>query len=202
MNMVDTQRGAEVDIEFTDVVRRRRMVRDFEDRAIEADIVERILTNSLRGPSAGFTQGVDLLVLEGRAETSRFWVASIAEDAAHSRWTGMRNAPVIVVVVADSGAYRRRFGEPDKASRLDVPWWLVDASFAAMLMLLGAVDVGLGASFFRVNDPVNVRREFGIPEAHDVVGAVAIGHPGNVRPSRSAARGRRPATEAVHKGNW
>jgi nitroreductase len=44
-------------MEFQDVVRGRRMVRNFEDRPVPPEAVERILANALRGPSAGFSQG-------------------------------------------------------------------------------------------------------------------------------------------------
>ena len=60
-------------MEFQDVVRRRRMVRNFESRPVPPDIVDRILANALHAPSAGFTQGWAFLVLEGREHTERFW---------------------------------------------------------------------------------------------------------------------------------
>src|SRR5205823_12317396 len=59
-------------MEFQDAVQHRRMVRNFDGRPIERDIVERILANGLRAPSAGFTQGWAFLVLEGDEETGRF----------------------------------------------------------------------------------------------------------------------------------
>ncbi|MDQ6927429.1 MAG: nitroreductase family protein [Actinomycetota bacterium] len=178
------------------------MVRDFEVRPIEPTIVERILVNSLRGPSAGFAQGFDLLVLDRPDQTARFWGATAAEPGSAQRWSGIANAPLVVVLFPDELAYRRRFGAPDKTASLDVPWWLVDTSFAAMTMLHSAVDAGLGAIFFRVNDPAGVRKEFGAPEGRDPIGAVAIGHSRDDRPSLSVARGRRPFDEMVHRGGW
>lgn len=200
--MVDTPDFEEVDIEFEDVVRHRRMVRNFDVRRIEPSVVERIIANSLRAPSAGFTQGFDLLVLEGPDETARFWGASEANDASRQRWPGITNAPLIVVLFPDHDMYRRRFSAPDKTAEFEVPWWLVDTSFAAMIMLLSAVDAGLGAIFFRVNHPSGVREEFGVPKGHEPLGAIAMGHARDDRPSRSAARGRRPAEEMVHRGDW
>ncbi|NUO59642.1 MAG: nitroreductase family protein, partial [Hamadaea sp.] len=50
-------------MEFADVVRRRRMVRQFEDRPLAPEVVERILATALRAPSAGFAQGWEFLVL-------------------------------------------------------------------------------------------------------------------------------------------
>jgi nitroreductase len=178
------------------------MVRDFDVRPIEADVVERILTNSLRGPSAGFAQGLDLLVLQGADQTARFWAATKADGDSRERWSGIANAPVVLVLFPDEEAYRQRFGAPDKTAQLDVPWWLVDAAFAAMILLQSAVDAGLGAIFFRVNDPAGVRKEFGVPEGRDPIGAVAIGHARDDRPSRSVARGRRRPEDMVHRGDW
>jgi nitroreductase len=192
----------EADIEFNDVIRRRRMVREFDDRPIEPQVLERILVNSLRGPSAGFAQGFDLLVLHGSHETARFWSASAAGDDSRERWPGILRAPVIVVPFSDEGVYRRRFAAADKVSRLDVPWWVVDTAFVTLALLLGVVDAHLGAIFFRVNDPAGVRREFGVPDGHEPIGAIAIGHPHHDRPSHSVQLGRRPFDEVVHRGNW
>jgi nitroreductase len=197
-------------VQFDDVVRHRRMVRDFDDRPLAPEAVERIVANALRGPSAGFAQGVELLVLHGPSETRRFWAASQPSDGdpARGRRAGLMRAPLLVVVYADPGAYDRRYAEPDKAgvapaSTWAVPWWHVDAAFAAMLMLLTAVDAGLGALFFGVTDPDGLRAEFGVAAGYQPVGAVAVGRPApGTRPSRSAARGRRPAAEVVHRGNW
>ncbi len=197
-------------MQFDDVVRHRRMVRHFDDRPLPPDVVGRVVANALRGPSAGFTQGVELLVLDGAAQTRRFWAASEAPDGdpARGRRAGLMRAPLLVVVYAEPGAYDRRYAEPDKAgvapaSTWAVPWWHVDAAFAAMLMLLTAVDEGVGALFFGVSDPAGLRAEFGVPAGYEPVGAVAVGWPAvGDRASRSTARGRRPAAEMVHRGNW
>jgi len=51
-------------MEFQDVVRRRRMVRDYTEEAVDPTIVERALSNATRAPSAGFSQGWGFLVLD------------------------------------------------------------------------------------------------------------------------------------------
>src|SRR5215210_5612475 len=77
---------------------------------------------------------------------------------------------VVERILADEGAYRRRYAEPDKARSgladgpWPVPYWHVDAGFAALLMLLTAVDAGLGELFFGVSDHDGVRRTFGVPD--------------------------------------
>ena len=190
------------------------MTRCFEDRLVDAELVESILAAGLRGPTAGHTQGVDLLVLEGPAQTGRYWdttlpTADPAGDRAGFPWPGLLAAPLLVVVLSSEAAYRRRYAEPDKAepdkaaAAFDVPWWHVDAAFAALLLQLAAVDAGLGTLFFATHQAPALRRAFGVPAEWTPVGTVAIGHPAPDRPSSSVVtRRRRPAAEAIHRGGW
>ncbi len=187
------------------MLRKRRMVRNFEDRPVAPGTVERILAAGLRAPSAGFTQGVDLVVLEGPQQTGTYWDAALPAPARDRfPWPGLLRAPVLVLVVSSEAAYRRRYAEPDKSSpAFDVPWWHVDAAFAALLLQLAALDVGLGALFFQAHRPDALRQALGIPASHAPVGTVALGHPAPDRRSSSVAgRRRRPADEVVHRGRW
>ena len=192
-------------MEFAELLRARRMVRNFDARPVDPEVRDRILAAGLRGPSAGFTQGVDLVVLEGPAQTGRYWDAALPQAGRDAfPWPGLLRAPLLVVVVSSEDAYRRRYAEPDKGGPdFDVPWWHVDAAFAALLLQLAAVDAGLGALFFRSHRPGAVGAALDIPAGHAPVGTVALGHPGTDRPSSSvSARGRRPLTEVLHRGRW
>ena len=192
-------------MELTEILRKRRMVRSFEDRPLPAPVVERILAAGLRAPSAGFTQAVDLVVLSGHLETARYWDATLADaDRDSFPWPGLLRAPLLVVVVSSEELYRRRYAEPDKGVvDFEVPWWWVDGAFTALLLQLAAVDAGLGALFFQSHRVAALRRALGIPAVHTPVGTVAIGHPVQDRPSSSVAtRRRRPAAEVVHRGQW
>lgn len=192
--------------DFQDVVRRRRMVRNFTAEPVRREVVQRIVDNARRAPSAGFTQGVELLVLDGPDETARYWEASLPPaDRPGFRWPGLLRAPLLVIPCSSPRAYRERYALADKASApmgWGVPYWHVDAAFAAELILLTAVDAGLGALFFRVFRPDEVRGAFGVPAGFEPVGAVAVGHPAPDRPSASLRRGRRPAADVVHRGRW
>ena len=48
-------------MEFREVVRRRRMVRRFDRRPVPPEIVDRIVDVGRRAPSAGFSQGLEVL---------------------------------------------------------------------------------------------------------------------------------------------
>ena len=193
-------------MDFETVVRRRRMVRNFQDRPLPPATVERLLANAQRGPSAGFTQGCDLLVLHGRDQTACYWDVSLPlETRAGFRWPGLLNAPLLVVFLAHRQAYVDRYAEADKHAphrAWPVPYWHVDTAFAAMLALLTAVDEGLGALFFETHRPDAVKAAFGVPPAYDPTGTVAVGYPAPDPVSASVRRGRRRPHDVVHRGRW
>jgi nitroreductase len=199
-------------VEFAEVVRKRRMVRNYDpDRPVPPEVVERLLEHAIRAPSAGFSQGWAFLVLTEPADRDRFWAASTPDDRALASWLdGMRRAPLVVVPMSNRSAYLDRYAEPDKGwtdrdeSRWPVPYWHIDTGFAALLMLLTAVDAGLGACFFGV-PPHRVeafRAAFGVPEEYSPIGALTVGYPAPDRRSPSLKRGRRPVAEVVHRGRW
>jgi nitroreductase len=200
-----------VAVEFAEVVRRRRMVRDYDpSRPVPPAIRERLLEHAIRAPSAGFSQGWAFLVLESAPDRERFWTATTSEDA-DSWLTRMSRAPLLIVVLSNKDAYLERYAEPDKGwtdrdeARWPVPYWDIDAGMAALLMLLTAVDAELGACFFGV--PVErlaaLRDAFGIPETYRPIGVVSVGYPGSEdRRSPSLRRGRRGVDEVVHRGRW
>jgi nitroreductase len=195
-------------MEFQDVVRRRRMVRNFEERPVPHEVVERLLQNALHAPSAGFSQGWAFLVLEGEGQTGRFWDAVFPRERETFRWAGMFKAPVIIVPLSHKDAYLDRYAEPDKGwtdrdeNRWPVPYWDIDTGFASLLMLLTAVDHSLGALFFGIFRPEQFRSAFGVPDAYTPIGAIALGYPAADEPSPSLRRGRRPVEAVVHRGTW
>jgi nitroreductase len=199
-------------MEFTEVVRRRRMVRNYDpDRPVPDEVIDRLLAYAIRAPSAGFSQGWAFLLLDAAADRERFWETTTPEGMAASPWSaGMHRAPLIVVPHSDRDRYLDRYAEPDKgwtdrdAARWPVPYWHIDAGFASLLILLGAVDEGLGACFFGIPPQCTARyREaFGVPDRFTPIGAISIGYPAPDRRSPSLRRGRREVGEVVHRGRW
>jgi nitroreductase len=197
-------------VKFQDVVRKRKMVRSFEDRPIPHDFVERVIANAQKAPSAGFSQGWGFLVLEGKEETARYWDALWpAERRNDWGWPDLFNAPLLIVCLSNKMQYLRRYSEADKGwtdmdeRRWPVPYWDIDTGMAALLILLTAVDAGLGAVFFGVFDQAKLRATFAIPDEYTAVGVVAIGYAKQQdRPSPSLKRGHRPAADVVRRGRW
>jgi nitroreductase len=199
-------------MEFADAVRSRRVVRAFENRPVPVELLDHVLDLARRIPSAGNTQGLDLVVLEGD-ETAKYWDASLpADDRARFPWPGLLDAPVLIVPVADPQAYVDRYSQSDKArtglgagtEKWSVPYWYVDTAFASMLVLLAAVDGGLGALFFgQFENEAAIAAALGIPTDRRAVGTIALGYAApDQRPSLSASRPRRSFDEVVHRGRW
>ncbi|MEV7555263.1 nitroreductase family protein [Amycolatopsis sp. NPDC089917] len=194
-------------MEFQDVVRRRRMVRKFTDEPVAEVSLQRILRNALKGPSAGFSQGQGFLVLTGE-ELAKFWEfgASWAPET-------VTTAPVAIVPLSVKNAYLDRYAKPDKGfaegddSWWRVPYWDVDTGMATLLILQTAVDEDLGAVFFGLA-PESVERlhsEFGVPDDHDPIGVVALGHGAEIGPSPGSSAtkiARREFEEVIRFGHW
>ncbi|HEX8346516.1 MAG TPA: nitroreductase family protein [Actinoplanes sp.] len=208
-------------MEFTEVVRRRRMVRNYDpDRPVPTEIVDRLLANAVRAPSAGFAQGWGFLVLQTPADRDRYWSATtgppVSGEAATDRgrrgtWLDrMRNAPLIIVALSNRSIYLDRYAEPDKGwsdrdeARWPVPYWHIDTGFAALLMHLTAVDQGLGSCFFGIPPEriADFRAAFGVPDDFTPIGSLTVGYPADDLRSPSLRRGRRPVDEVVHRGRW
>ena len=201
-------------MEFQDVVRKRRMVRRFDQRPVSDEVLRSVLEPARHAPSAGFSQGFDFIVLRTSEEVD--WFTRTTDDLADPEPFPGRDSgvapPVIVLPFANRAAYLARYSEPDKiqfgmdrAENWPVPFGTVDTSMAMLLILLGAVDAGLGAWYFGITNGENeVRRALGVPAACDLLGVIALGYPAaDDRPRGSAfSRRRRPFEDMFHFGRW
>jgi nitroreductase len=180
------------------------MVREFTGEPVSQASLDRILANAVRGPSAGFSQGQAFLVLTGEDDLKRFW--DVAGDAAQP---SVAAAPVVIVPLSCKRVYLDRYARPDKGwtdrdeARWPVPFWHIDTGMAALLILQTVVDEGLAALYFGIiPEKVQPFREaFGIPDDHEPIGAIAIGHNAETAVRDLKSR-RRAAADVVHHGHW
>jgi nitroreductase len=196
-------------MEFSDVVRARRMVRNYDpDRPVSRETIERLLRLAIRAPSAGYSQGWHFLVLDGQADRDRFWQLSTEGGEPDSWLRGMQSAPVLILALSDKDAYLDRYAQADKGwtdrgeARWPVPYWDIDTGMASLLVLLGAVDAGLASCFFGVPPQYQavVKNGFGIPERLRIVGVVSLGYGAPDRRSPSLKRGRRDLDQVLSYG--
>ncbi len=187
------------------------MVRRFDPSVpVPPEVVRDLVGLAVRAPSAGYSQGWDFVALLEAADRERFWAAATEPGAADAWLRGVSAAPALLLCLSDPGAYLDRYAEPDKGwtdrslERWPVPYWDTDTAMAAMLVLLGAEDHGLGALFFGVPGPRHdaVREALGIPEDRRLVGVVALGAEAERVRGSARSRPRRGVDEVLHLGRF
>jgi nitroreductase len=203
-------------VEFAEVISKRRMVRAFTSEPLDQGIAHRLLAAANRAPSAGFSQGYALLLLDQPEQLRSFWDVLAADEEelppGAPDFDPVTRAPLVVVPLSCKDIYPDRYAREDKGwtdrdeARWPVPYWDIDTGFMAMLMLLAAVDEGVGALFFGIPPALipQFRAEFGVPAAYLPIGAVAVGHPDPDHDQGGSSRviKRRTLDDLVHHGRW
>ena len=201
-------------MDFRDLIRRRRMIRKFELKPIPDDVLKRVLEVARHAPSGGFSQGFDFVVLAKPAELE--WFYRTTDDPTDLEWFPGREpalAPACLILpFTNKRLYLDRYAQPDKIQfgmdkeeNWPIPSWTVDTSMAIMLMLLAAVDEGLGAWYFFISrGEDDVMRDLGIPSSCQLLGVIALGYPSPEDVPRGSvfAKRRRPFEEMFHFGRW
>jgi nitroreductase len=198
-------------MELQEAVRKRRMIRSYDpDRPVPRETLEMLLNLAIRAPSAGHTQGWRFLVLDDITSRSRFWLVT-SDDRPEDDWLRrMQSAPALIICFSDKAAYLDRYAEPDKGwtdkdeAHWPVPYWHIDTGMAAMILLLGITDAGLGACFFGIPPerwPAFLEA-FSVPDGLAPVGVVSLGYPAPDRKSPSLKRGRRRLDDVVAYGSF
>ena len=199
-------------MDFDDVLKRRRSVRRFNEQRPDPGVIDRVIDQARRAPTAGFSQGVDFLVLDEPGALDEFWELIEDPEFPSEEDDPATRPPVLVLVWSDPARYLARYSEPDKIEfgmATDEAWpvkyWDIDAGMAAMQLQLAAVNAGLDTWFFGI--PVGedaVRARFGVPDDRKQVGVIALGyrHAGEQPASSVRKRRRRPLEEQLHRNGW
>ena len=119
-------------------------------------------------------------------------------------------AAALVVVCTREDDYHDRYRQPDKVVDGDeiewpVPYWHADAGAAAMLVLLAAIDEGLGAGVFGVpaESMQDVRALLELPDDIAIVEVITVGYAAEDSASdRLSSRGTRPRKPLDELVRW
>ncbi|MBV9195050.1 MAG: nitroreductase family protein [Solirubrobacterales bacterium] len=171
-------------METWDAITSRRNVRQYENRPLEADALERILEAGRRAPSSRNWQPWDFVVVTERQDLEE--LSEVWRGAGHIA----RSAATVVLVTRDSDDA----GERERAQ--------YDLGQATMAMMIAAADLGVGSGHAAVADQDRARRLLGFPEDHYAAYLLAFGYPADrpLRPIRQPDR--KPLDAVVHRGRW
>ena len=199
-------------MDLRDILKRRRMVRHYTGETIPRETLERIVATVRRAPSAGFSQGQRLLVVDDAGLLADLaTLAGGSDDPDLEPW--FPSAPAHVLVLTREADYHERYRSDDKlldGEEIDwpVPFWYVDAGATLMLVLLAAIDEGLSAGVYGVpveQDPA-WRALLDIPEELRIVAGVTVGRgapdPGWSGKTSRATQRRRALDEIVKWNRW
>jgi FMN reductase [NAD(P)H] len=197
--------------DFYDLLKKRRAVRSYTGERVPRETLERIARAGRRGPNAGYSQGLRLLVVDDPATIEA--LIDPEDDERSQAW--FRDAAAHFFVLTREQDYHDRYTQPDKLAATGgvevvwpVPFWHVDAGAALMLVWLAALEEGLGAGVYGVpvEADASVRRLLGIPDDLTIVAGVTVGHPADdpewERASSVFSQRRRASDEVIRWNRW
>ncbi len=196
-------------MEFDALLRKRRNVYGFLDEQIRETTLNKILGNARHVPSAGFTQDFDLVVVRDQDRKRRLAEAAREQDYAslEGAMAGfIENAPVVIVPCGNKLRFESKYGSPaEKNARL--PWWIVDAAFSALVVILSAFQEGLAASFIGAIDDDKVAETLRLPRDGSIIplAIIPVGykHPNEqFGPRKRKTRILRKSVEQIHWDEW
>jgi FMN reductase [NAD(P)H] len=184
------------------------MVRHYRGEPIPRETLERIVATVRRAPSAGFSQGQRLLVVDDPELLAQL---GSTQDETLEPW--FESAPAHVLVLTREGDYHDRYTKGDKLQdgaeiAWPAPFWYVDAGAALMLVLLAAIDEGLAAGVYGVpvEEEPRWRELLRLPDDLHIVAGVTVGEPlpdpAWSKVTSRATQRRRPLDELVRWNRW
>ena len=169
---------------FYELYDRRKSVREFLDKPVEKEKLERLLTTLNRAQSAANRQPWHFIVVErkDRAELNDVFT----KDA-------FKAAPLVIVACADPAQAWVR-----KTDRVNYAW--VDVTIALTEMIGAATAEGIGTCWIASLEAERVKRILNIPASMEIVGIIALGYPASDLKREEKAR--KPLKEIIHHGKW
>jgi nitroreductase len=123
-------------MDFDEVIKKRKMIREYQhDRQIPTDIINKLLRNAHRSPSAGHTQVQEFIVVIDPITKRKLCQASLGQSQ-------VEDASVLIIVCSNTSR------SVDRYRKRGIEFYsIIDGAFASMIILLSAVNEGIGASF-------------------------------------------------------
>lgn len=168
---------------FYELFMKRKSVRDFIERDIDNEVLERILEIGRRAPSAANCQPWHFIVLR-KKDRGDF------DELLQKNFSA---APVIIIGCAEKEKAWIR-----KSDGMNYAW--VDVTITMTEMVAAATAEGLGTCWIAAFDSEKVKTVLRIPPRIDVVAAIAVGYP--EEPLVREEKRRKDMKEIIHFNSW
>lgn len=171
-------------METLEALHSRRNVREYQDRPMSSDDLNKILEVGRRAPSSKNMQRWDFVVVTDRAQLER-----LSDVWAGAHMVAASGATIALIApVADDPRIRNSIH--------------FDLGQAAMAMMTGAAGLDIGSCQTYVEDQTLARQILGHPEDKICAWLIALGYPADrpLTPVRKPLR--RDYDDVVHMGGW
>lgn len=152
------------------LLQKRRSIRKFQDKKVEAEKIDSLIEAALRSPSGNARYPWEFIVV-----TDKEILEKLSQAKEHGS-AFMNGASLGIVVCADPG-------------KQDV--WVEDASIASIIIHLTAASLGLGSCWIQIRERKHkgdksaesyITELLGLPKNLKVLSMVAIGYPAEEKP--------------------
>ncbi len=157
-----------------EVIKSRRSVRNFEDKAVPEDLLQAVLEAVRWTPSWANTQCWQIVVITDPAVKEKVQAAVPKSNPA---FKSIVNAPVVLALCArlnSSGFYKdmvtTKFGD----------WFMFDLGLAAQSIALSAHAAGLGTVIVGLFEHDKAAAALQMPEGYELVSLMPLGYPSKV----------------------
>ena len=145
-------------MDFLEIAKKRYSVRNYSDRKVEAEKLDKILQAAHVAPTAANLQPVHLIAVQEKEGLEK-----IGKSA------NIYGAPLAVIVCVDHDkAWVRPFDNKQTGD--------IDTSILTDHMMLEATELGLGSVWVCYFKPDVIRKEFHLPDNLEPVNILAIGY--------------------------
>jgi nitroreductase len=148
-------------MEFKEVLEKRQSIRDFSDKPVPQESLDRILEAARIAQSGGNRQQWKFIVVKDAAKRQQLMQA--ANNQPH-----VGHAPVIIAAIAL---------DPVRVMLCEVPSYAIDLGIAVENMALAAVDQGLGSCWIGAFSQDKARQILGVPDKYKVGALLPLGYP-------------------------
>lgn len=152
-------------MEFDEVVRKRKMIREYErNKTIPDYIITKLIENAHRAPSAGHTQVQEFIIVKDHLTKSKLGDAALGQSQVY-------DAAELIIVCSNTSRSVDRYGKRGRDF-----YSIIDGAFASMLVLLTSVREGIGACFVGAFEDEKVSKILGLPEYVRPIGIITLGY--------------------------
>lgn len=167
-----------------DAIQKKRAIREFKDKPLTEEHIERILNAGRRSQSSKNSQPWHFIAVQDKDRLQK--VSELGDWMGH-----VAGAALCVVIVV-----------PEENER--TIWHFFDAGQSASYMQLAATEIGVGSCLGTIYNPEEARTLLNIPDDYQTRLVISFGYPADesqlTRPLKSD--GRRDLDEVVHWETW